>query len=254
VPLSGARFQGMLDWQTPAVSERTPLTVGLALVAADGGSLHDYRLEVEVFPRPAPAFAGLPAGILGEQGGAAWKLAEDLGLRPLPFAQGGFRLALADSPAAVEAVGPALTAFLENGGGLFCLEQGAEKGAWRIAGREVEWKFLDPCYFASRKTGHPAVAALQPFDLAWWYHPGEKRIEPTFRSVFAGADLRPLAVSAALQQPGTHLVRPDTWSAAAELPVGRGKVIFNQIEAACRVPSEPPAVRFVLDVLAYLLA
>jgi hypothetical protein len=254
VPHSGSRFQGFIDWQAPTVAMRTPVSLNLALVDASGQTLHDHQVWLEIFPAPDLApLRGMRAGILGQQGQRAWKLAESLGMQPVPFhAADTPPLVIADQPAAVEAVEVALTRYLEQGGRVLCLEQSAPAGRWQVAGRPVDWAELDQCFFASRKTGHPAIAALQPFDLAYWYAPLEKRIAPTFRSVYHASDLQPIVFSASVVAPGTPLARPDFCPVAAELPVGQGKVIFNQLEVCDRVPSEPLAMEYITGVVKYL--
>jgi hypothetical protein len=255
LPVSGSHCQGVITWQTPEVNERTILLVKLALVDQNGRCLHDHHLPVEVFPQPnRMAIQGTAVGILGQQGQRAWKLAETLGMNPIPFAAvDTIRLAIADHPAAVEVVGASLAQFLECGGRLLCLEQESPAGHWQIAGQPVSWAYLDPCYFASRKTGHPAVTALGPFDLAYWYQSQEQRIEPTFQSVLRGDGLRPVVFSAAVVPPGIKLASPEFWPVTAELPIGLGKIIFSQVDAVSRIPTEPLAVQYLLGLLNYLI-
>jgi len=254
-PVSGSRYQGQITWQAPLVIRRTTILVNLALVDREGHSLHDNQLPIEVFPKPdLAALQGTPAGILGQQGGRAWQLAESLGMKPLIFDPTGvMKIVIADHPAAVEAAGMTLVHFLEVGGSLLCLEQEPKEGHWQIAGQRIDWTFLDPCYFASRKTNHPAVAALQPFDLAYWYHPQEKDIEPTFQSVFQGKALRQIVFSAAVVAPGAPLEHPEFCPVTAELLVGAGKVILSQVDACSRIPGEPLAVEYLLGIIKYLL-
>ncbi len=252
---SGATYQGAITWQTPAVTERSCFTLGLALLDGDGHTMHDHTVTVEAFPRPDwTPWQGRPVAILGQEGGRAWRFAEALGLEPLPFADvPAVRLALADHPAAVGAVGALLARFLEAGGRLLCLEQEDAEGQWQLPGHRVAWRASDPCYFASRKTGHPAVATLAPFDLAWWYHPGEKRIEPTFHHVLAGEELLPLVFTTSSAPPGSRENISVRHPIAAELVMGEGHVLLTQVEALCRFPSEPLAVRYLTALVHYLI-
>lgn len=252
---SCAIYQGAITWQTPAVSERSRFTVGLALLDGDGRTLHDHTVTVEAFPRPDLApFRGRPVGILGQEGGRAWRFAQALGLQPLPFADAPTAtLAMADHPDAAGAVGALLPRFLEAGGRLLCLEQEGAEGEWQFPGHRVAWRASDPCYFASRKTGHPAVAALAPFDVAWWYHPGEKRIEPTFHHVLEGEELLPLVFTTTSAPPGSPENIPLRHLVAAELAIGRGHVFLTQVEALCRFPSEPLAVQYLTALVQHLL-
>ncbi len=251
---SSATYQGAITCRTPTVSERACLKVGLALVDRDGHTLHDHTLVVEAFPRPdLSSFGGQTVGILGREGGRAWSLAAALGLQPLPLPDApSTRLALADHPDAVGAMGALLSGFLQEGGRLFCLEQDGSGGEWRIAGHRVAWQAADPGYFASRKTGHPAVARLAPFDLAWWYHPGEKRVGPTFNHILEGEELSPLVFTTSSAPPGSRGNTPVRHTVAAELAVGKGRVLLSQV-AACRFPSEPLAVQYLMALMRYLL-
>lgn len=254
VPAAGARYQGTIAWQTPAVNGRTRLMVGLSLLDAHGRPVHDHTLEIEVFPRPDfSPFQGRPVAILGQEGGRAWRLAEAFGLRPASFAaHGSARVAIADHPSALGAAGPLLARFLEGGGRLLCLEQAEGEGSWPLAGRTVSWKPLDPCYFASRKAEHPISRALGPFDLAGWYHPAEKRIEPTFRHILEGEGLRHIAFTGVAPAPGAPFKTPVHLPVAAELDVSRGLVIVSAVEALARFPSEPLATGYLVTVLRFL--
>jgi hypothetical protein len=252
---SGAAYQGEIAWVTPEVAARTPFTVGLALVAADGQTIHQHRLEMEVFPRLHWPSQGQVAAILGQSGGRAWNFALQAGMQPVPFLEAGrASLALADSPAAVEATGPALAKWLAAGGSLLSLEQAAGEGAWRIAGREVRWKPFDPAFFACRKTGHPAARVLGEFDLAYWHHPGLERIEPTFHSVLEGERLQAIAFTTAPIPPGTTLRLPERHPVAAELSIGRGRVLFSEVDALSRFPAEPLAGVYLQGLVEYLFS
>jgi hypothetical protein len=253
VGASGAFHQGRIAWQTPAVDRRTPFAVCLALVGADGKPVHQHRLELEAFAPLRWPFAGRPVGILGQAGGVAWRFALQAGLEPISFSNASTPgLLLADSPAAVEAAGGGLAEFLARGGRLLCLEQETDEGAWRIAGREVRWQAFDPAFFASRKTGHPAVQDLQPCDLACWYDPGLQRIEPTFHRILEGDGLEPVAFTTTPIPPGTALRRPARHPVAADLKIGQGRALFTQVEALRRCPSEPLAGVYLKGLVEYL--
>ena len=84
-----------------------------------------------------------------------------------------------------------LRSFAEQGGTAVFLEQPAG-AVWHFGESDVAVKEMTGREFVSRKTGHPLVAAFQPFDFSYWYDAEKDYIEYVATSYLEGGDLIPI--------------------------------------------------------------
>jgi hypothetical protein len=246
IPSYGAAFQGYFRPVAPKVSKRETFRVRAGLKGPGGTVVHDTTLEVEVFPPPR-ANSRLKIGVVGREGGRAWKLAQSLGATPILFAPDA-KLALVDSPEALDPLRAALSAWVSKGGVALFLEQPTGT-VWNPGADPVRVAALRSVEFVSRKTGHPLVAAAQPFDFAWWYDPDKDYFEYLATTYLDGPHLVPILISGVPATAGDPNPKPRTVVVAAERRHGQGTMIFSQIRASERTKVEPPARAYFQSII-----
>ena len=234
IPLCSSAFQGFLRLPAPTVAARTPATVRLAIMAADGEILHDTALTVEVFPT-LPPYDRRVAGV-GASDGTAVRLARALGatiidwqaLRP-----GDAILVDGAHPEAGERLAEAAAQ------GATVLLLGLPAGTHTILGERVAVTpcGMNPRHFVSRATGHPLVADLAPADLRFWYDEDAGYVTPLLATAFTAPDWTPILRTGNGDWAGN-------WApalAAAERRHGAGVVRICQVALAGRIASNPAA-------------
>lgn len=107
-------------------------------------------------------------------------------------------------------------------------------GKHEIAGETVEVKECGmlPLHFASRKTGHPAVAEFEEKDFAYWYDAAEDMITPVLHTTFTAEGFTPILVSGNKNEKGEW--KP-ALAAAEKLYEGKRYVIC-QLDLRCENP------------------
>ena len=243
IPSYDPKFAGFFRYKTPLVGERTPLTIRLGLLDADGKVIHASEQVVEVFPPlDRERNQGRVAAIVGEKGGRAWKLAEELGLEMGSFSQGGSEptLVIVDTPEDLEHECDAVLDYVKAGGTALLLEQKAG-AVWSVGEQEVKVTGITGREFVSRKTGHRLVEGFKSSDFAYWYDPGADRIDYVLNAFLEGEG-----------QP--VLVTTGWWTAAKsaavlEAPLGQGTVVISQLRASRRVGHNPIAAEFYQRII-----
>lgn len=248
---AASTFQGRLQWKTPAVDTPTPLTVHASLLDASGNVRHDHALQLTLLPAiNKRLLARRTVAVLGKEDQRAWKLAKAFGARPVGWTDAMKHpdLVIADNPEALAAAGKELEVYLERGGVVLGLAQqaGAE---WRIAGHTIAVRRVSGHQFVSRKTGHPAVAGLDPFHFSLWYDSALDRITHLVYAGLTGDGLRPITLTGA----GIWYRTREEIPAGAEKPVGAGRVILDQVLAPERMQGEPRAAAYLQKLLSYCL-
>jgi hypothetical protein len=171
--------QGRLRLKLPTVASRTPATLRLALIAADGTLLDDTAESLTLFPHlpatPRATKTTSRAKVIGRRDGPAARLAAEF---PLPA---GRKVYLIDDLAAFEkqrttvltAVARGATAlFVELPPGEFALPGGTVR---------IEQAHMEQRIFVSRATGHPWVAGLEPEDFRLWEQSELQRPAPVLQ-------------------------------------------------------------------------
>ncbi len=202
-------MQGDITFTAPFVTERTPYTLRAILTDQKGTVLHYYDEAIEIFPAEE---AVIPTAIVvtGEE-----------------FVQ------RADTLIALAAQGNTVVI------------NGLGRGTYDIGGHEVKVK---PCgmralHFVSRKTGHELVKDFTPYDFRVWYDAEADMVTPLIRMTFTAPDAKPILTS------GNSLTN-SAWGqklypahACAELSVGNGKVIINEVDLESHLMN-PVAMKF----------
>ncbi len=244
-----AVFQGRLRWRTPVVETPTALTVHASLLAADNTVLHDCALELTLWPElDHSVLTGCEAAVLGEVGGRAWRLVELFGAKARPWGEPGNAISLlvVDDVGALPDHEAEVLAFIESGGTMLGLPQPAGS-VWRLGPHCVTVRELAGHQFVSRKTGHPAVAGLDPFHFSLWYDYEQDRIAHLVDSGFDGADLQPITLTGK----GLWYIKREEIPAGVEKRIGKGRVILDQVRAPERLQGEPRAGIYMSQLLAY---
>ena len=234
VAADDSNFQGWISCEAPTVSERTTLTVRLALEDAAGTLVHDTALTLDVFPA-LPALAKADVLVVGSKNGKAAKLARELGLNPI-FSGVPAGLVLCDDPKALAASVFDLTTAVRAGARVVCVEW--PTGTHVLAGDTVTIEACTdgPRLFVSRATGHSLVAGFAPEDFKFWYHAGEQGIRPHLASLFVTpGSWTPVLLSGQWEKPAL---------AAAEKVDGQGRWILCQVQLQGRLDGNPVARLF----------
>lgn len=246
-----AAFQGRFCWTTPKVDQPTPLTVVATLLDADDTVVHDYRLELTVWPAVDQSIlAGKSVAILGVRDGVAWQLAEAFGATPTFWHETERPdLVISESAAAALGAKKELDAYLEGGGALYALPQPGGT-VWPLGADGVKIVPHRNHQFVSRKTGHPVVDGFDPFHFSLWYDERLDRITHLLKDGFLEGDsLCPITLTGTGVWYQTRRMTPAT----AELRIGKGTAIIDQVRAAERCAAEPRAAVYLQRVLRYLM-
>ncbi len=242
-------FQGCLQLAAPAVAERTPATLRLALTDRAGRMLHDTAVDLTVFPVAPACREDVRVTVIGGRNGKAARLTRELGLKPV---FGMTRRATSDSRHVIflddagrfAARRAAIEAAVRTGATAVFLELPA--GDYELAGDRIT---VEPCgmgprHFVSRATGHPLVAGFEPEDFRLWHDPAADRIAPFLETCFRAEGWTPILATGS---GGGNLASPTAWSpalAAAEKRDGAGCWRVCQVALAGRTATNPVAGLF----------
>lgn len=189
-------MQGDICFNIPSVSERKKYTLRAILKDKNGNVLHYCDEELEFFPE------------IKEETATATVISGKEFISDINFfikqAEGGKTVVVNDLP----------------------------EGIYTICDAEVKVK---PCgmralHFVSRKTSHKLVEGFTPYDFRLWYSEKDDMITPIIRNTFTSEKAIPILTSG-------NSLRGSAWGqklypalACAEIPVGNGKIIINEID------------------------
>ncbi len=189
-------LQGELNFKAPDVEERTKFTLRALLTHKENTVLHYCDEEIEIFPKEE-LIEPTAAVLSGEE-----------------FAKDKEKyIALAES-------------------GKTVIVEALPVGTHNICGTEVKVKAcgMRALHFVSRKTGHELVRGFTPYDFRLWYDEKEDMLTPILSTTFTADGAKPILTSG-------NSLSGSAWGqklykalACAELPVGSGKIIINQID------------------------
>ena len=209
-------MQGDITFTMPETDDRTLYTLRAILTDANGKVLHYSDEEIEIFRREKTEIP--TATIVSGEDFEAQK--EEL----LKKAKNGE------------------TVIIQN----------LRPGIYDIDGKEVKVKAcgMRALHFVSRKTGHPLVEGFTPYDFRLWYNEKEDMMTPILRYTFLAEDAKPILTSG-------NSLKGSAWGqklypalACAELPVGKGKIIINEVDLDSHLQN-PIAVRFYNRLVTY---
>ena len=249
-PISAA-CQGRLRWPVPRVTTPTSLTVHASLQDEGGEVLHDYVLPLTVFPQPDhQVLSDCRVAILGREGQRAWRLATAFGATPFVWSKQrtDMDLVIVDHADEMQEAAPALDAWVYNGGTLLGLSQPAGS-VWHIGSQRISVRGLVGHQFVSRKTGHPAVFELDPTHFSLWYDRERERIAHLVNSGLEGENLVPITLTGH----GIWYTKREEIPAGAEIRIGAGRAIFDQLWAPERMEGEPRAAIYLEQLLRSLI-
>lgn len=248
VAADDSNFQGWIEADAPKVQKRGSFKVRLGLFDKDGQLIHDTAQDFDLFP-PAPAVETQEVLVLGAKNGKGFRLATDLGLKPVfEGSSTARRLIFVDSPTALAATKIDLDAAVQAGARVLCLEWPI--GTSTLAGDSIaiigatDGKRL----FVSRDTDHPWVKDFAPNDFKLWYHSKEKGIRPFLSTLFTAPATWKAVLTGGQKDPITG-----KWGAAlaaAEKVQGSGSWIVCQVELAGRIEGNPVARLFAQRLIA----
>ncbi len=202
-------MQGDIAFTAPKVRDREQYTLRAILQNASGKVLHYADEEIEIFRKEA-LIEPTAVVVSGEE-----------------FAQNK-------------------DTFIETAkNGKTVIVQALRPGTYEIDGTEIKVKAcgMRALHFVSRKTGHPLTEGFTPYDFRLWYEEKEDMMTPILRYTFLADGAKPILISG-------NSLRGSAWGqklypalACAELPVGKGKIIINEVDLESHLKN-PIAVRF----------
>ena len=90
-----------------------------------------------------------------------------------------------------------------------------------------------PMHFVSRDTGHPLAEGFLPKDFSYWYDQEKDMITPILDATFTGTgEITPILLSGNVGDNGEW----QSAMAAAEIPVGKGKIILCEVDLRLENP------------------
>ena len=250
VPALAPSCQGVFDFRLPDVAERTAFTLQLALKDRAGRIVHWTQRSFDVFPKLAPS--SRKVYVLARQGGAAWKLALQLGLKPQLWNNQTDAPILVDSPAELRRHKSALNQAVRQGGRVVLTDLEMTEKDWNSTLTFANAKFtlqhpgMGPRYFANCSTSHPLVEGFQQDDFFLWHSTATDMIEPLMPVTMQAEGLQTILAT------GEGDWAAKTWNpapAAALSHHGQGQFIVSLIALLDRVTTNPPAKRYALRLL-----
>ena len=243
---------GMIRVPGIETAERETAVLEAALADPDGNILASATQPFELFPETPPQL-DRPVGVVGASDGPAACLAKRLGTRAA-FGENAFAEStlLVDGNAFEsqrDALGKAVAT------GARCVVLSLPEGCHTVAGERVEavTTAMNPRVFASRDTGHPAVAALRPDDCKFWWDEDAGWATPFVATVLLTGDNWSPILTAGTGEArlGTTVVpRWQPYPVAAERRNADGGTwIVCQAELHNRVRHNPAAANFALGLL-----
>lgn len=252
VPTDGSRRQGRLILAAPSVRRRSIATVRLGLVDAKGKVLADTSLDLAVFPRLGE-IASPVVRVIGRRNGPAARLARELGMRPVMAGPLGAGLPVLVDGDAFKADRLRIERAAGRGATVTVLDLPA--GEHQMAGTTLAVKSCGAGsrHFASRNTGHALVAGFEPNDFRFWYDEQAAHVTPLLHRTFLSPGWQAILTSGDQDDKGQWFPN-NPWGptlAAAERPVGKGRIRVCQIDLAGRTDGNPAARIFAQRLLGF---
>ncbi len=232
-------FQGFVEWTAPGVRTRACATLRLGLATGDGQLLHATSVDVAVFPAVPKRKGKLHAVVIGEAGGRASRLAQELGLQPsFTLARRAARdtraVLLIDCMASFAAQRETIESAVRCGATAVFLEPPI--GQHVIDDSAIQVGGMMGAHFVSRDSGHPLVEGLQSNDFRLWYDPELDRIAPLLSTYIQAGGWTPILKTG--DGVGGEAL------AAAERPCGQGLWRVCAVSLAGRIQHNPVARLF----------
>lgn len=248
LPLCSSAYLGSVEFEIPQEIEqeegRGKILFTAGILTEEGVLLHYNQMALQV--REDCHVAGTAGACLIGERGKAYEAARELDLkvRTRKEMQPG-DVFLADDWKAFEIIEEEVLAEVLRGRKLVFLE--LEPGSYRIGQAVVTVKGsgMLPMHFVSTDTGHRLVENFEAFDFSNWYDKKEDRITPILDTTFTGEGFRPILQSGNTDENGE-------WghaAAAAEIPMGLGRIYVCQVKLAGRMADNPAAKEFAVEMI-----
>lgn len=248
LPLCSSAYLGSVEFEIPQEIEqeegRGKILFTVGILTEEGVLLHYNQMALQV--REDCHVAGTAGACLIGERGKAYEAARELDLkvRTRKEMQPG-DVFLADDWKAFEIIEEEVLAEVLRGRKLVFLE--LEPGSYRIGQAVVTVKGsgMLPMHFVSTDTGHRLVENFEAFDFSNWYDKKEDRITPILDTTFTGEGFRPILQSGNTDENGE-------WghaAAAAEIPMGLGRIYVCQVKLAGRMADNPAAKEFAVEMI-----
>jgi hypothetical protein len=239
-------FQGKIALQLPDVLERTTFSVELAVKDNKGKIVHDTDYSIEVFPKrtvkPATVY------ILGKKKGPAWGLAEELGLKPIPWIKTAQGIILSDSVGEVRKNNKYLEKALKVGSRVVITDVEKLEGDFELAGAKVKMEEagMGARFFVNCMTGHSLVEGFDRNDFFMWHNSTTDLIEPILPFVMTAEGMETVLLS------GNGQWGNDEWrpvQAAGKKRWGDGMMIVSLVQLHGRTKTNPVAMEYACRLL-----
>jgi hypothetical protein len=225
-PPCASQLIGLIAWETPAVSKRTPVEIRVEALDEAGGSLHANHLEIEIFP--GVKGNGKCPTVIGGNDGSAQHLARYLFGETLSTPSE--EVFLCDDSVALASDLEQTLKKVEAGARLVLLN-------WPIGEHTlapgvsftIEKCAMGERHFVSIQTSHRLVEGFKPRDFSNWYGSTLERITPLLATCVTGEGGRDIITA-----PQAHWdrVKVEASAAVREFPLGKGTIIVCQLRLA----------------------
>jgi len=245
IPAIMPQYQGTLACALPDVTERTKITVELAVVGKNGRGIHDTAKDIEVFPRVT--LATREVFILGAKDGGAWTLAKDLGLKSRAWKKGAGGIILADSIDLVRKNQKDLETAVRAGARLILTDLPGCEEKLELAGDTIEFApaGMGSRFFVNCQTNHPWAEDFQPEDFFLWHDSRTGIFEPILPATMQSSWATVLAT-------GNGDWRAAQWvphQAAAVKTYEKGTIIVSLVILAGKTRTNPTAREYARRIL-----
>jgi hypothetical protein len=239
-------FQGKIAIQLPDVLERTQFSVEMAVKDNKGKIVHDTARPIEIFPRRT--IKPVPVYILGSKKGPAWNLAEELGLKPIPWIKTAKGVILSDSIGDVRKNNKYLEKALKAGSRVVVTDVEKVEPDFELAGARVklEEAGMGNRYFVNCMTGHSLVEGFDRNDFFMWHNSNTDLIEPILPITMTAEGMETVLLS------GNGQWGMDEWrptQAAGKKRWGDGVLIVSLVQLSGRTKTNPVAKEYACRIL-----
>ncbi|MEK3884667.1 glycoside hydrolase family 2 TIM barrel-domain containing protein [Paenibacillus sp. PL2-23] len=263
VAVCGSRFQGYVQFQLPAVADRTPLTLRMGIVDDRGAVLNDTELELEAWPS-LDATSSTEWSHQGLRERQIILLGQDEQLQvslERESRMAGLLFKALDTGALEENVDNSVLFITDPGiftwqepvieeavrHGSHVILYGWPPGRYSIMGDEV---IVQPCvynavHFVSRGTGHPLVADFREDDFRLWYDKEVDRITPIADSMTISPMFDPVLTTRGMDGQGARKAA----CVVGEKKMGAGTIVLCQLQLIDRAEHNPSARSFLQRLL-----
>jgi hypothetical protein len=190
----------------------------------------------------------VPVYILGKKKGPAWNLAEELGLKPIPWIKTAKGVILSDSIGDVRKNNKYLEKSLKAGSRVVVTDVEKVEPDFELAGARVklEEAGMGARYFVNCMTGHSLVEGFDRNDFFMWHNSNTDLIEPILPITMTAEGMETVLLSGNGQW-GMEEWRPT--QAAGKKRWGDGVLIVSLVQLSGRTKTNPVAKEYACRIL-----